>query len=97
MFKQPSFVNLPMRIHQLTEEIKQYNEPTRKSAYELFRLLDNNRKMFAEHLDADIVNSICTAFEDLSNAHPSTYGSPSFIREFETHYQSLLYNLDKVI
>jgi hypothetical protein len=60
-------------------------------------VLDNNRKLFSAHLDAATVNSLCLAFEDLSNAHPADYGSPAFVREFETQYQSLLYNLDKVI
>jgi hypothetical protein len=86
-----------MRIHQLTEEIKQYAEPTKKSAYELFRVLDNNRKLFSEHLDAATVNSISAAFEELSNAHPSDYGSPAFVRAFEIQYQSLLYHLQRVI
>ncbi|MCD6068947.1 MAG: hypothetical protein K0S33_3773 [Bacteroidetes bacterium] len=86
-----------MRIHQLTDEIKHHHSPTRKSAYEIFRILDNNKTLFLSVMDVAYVQSISTSFEELSDSHPSTYGSPSFIRDFEQHYQSLLYNLDKII
>lgn len=86
-----------MRIHQLCDEIKHYDKPIRRSASEIFRVLDSNKKIFAEHLTEDSVESFCNGFERLAASHPSVHGTPAFERDFERLYQSLLYSIDRII
>lgn len=86
-----------MRIHQLSDEIKSYSHPSRKCAGEIFRIIDNNKKLFCEYIDKDYLNSITHAFGELSSGHSSMYETEAFSREFEQHFQSLRYNLDKII
>lgn len=86
-----------MRIHQLCNEIKQYAKPSRRSAAEIFRMLDGNKKIFAEHLTEQTVQSFCNSFEELADSHISVQNSPAFERDFERVFQSLAYNLDRII
>jgi hypothetical protein len=86
-----------MRIHQLIEEIKHHNVPSRKTAYEIYKLLDNNNGLFQEKLEKEYLEGITNSFESLSNSHPLVYDTPVFKREFEQHYQSLLYKFERII
>ena len=87
-----------MRIHQLIEELSQVKPVAgHKSALDISRILDGNRKLFAEHMDPVILNQLLASFTEMAEARPSHYASETFSREFNTAYGTLMFYLRKVI
>jgi hypothetical protein len=87
-----------MRIHQLIEELSQVKPVTgHKAALDISRILDGNRKLFAEHIDPVVLHQLLSRFIEMAEARPSYHASESFRREFETAYGTLMFYLRKVI
>lgn len=87
-----------MRLHEIILEIKELKQvPTHKATMDIFRLLDNNRKLFLEHMEAANYNFALRAFEELSNKSPKEYNTPGYTREFEQAHASLSFYLDRII
>lgn len=87
-----------MRLHEIILEIKELKQlPTHKSTMDIFRLLDNNRKLFLERMEAGNFDYALRAFEELSNKSPKEYNTPGYIRDYEQAHASLSFYLDRII
>ena len=64
------------RIRQIIEEIKELEkEPTHRSTLRICSLLDNNRKLFLEKMEADNFQHVLSGFEALSEKSPVEYAT----------------------
>jgi hypothetical protein len=87
-----------MRINDVILEIKNHqNTSVHKSALDIFRLLETNTALFVGKMDTDNFNHLLNAFENLSYANPKEYTTTSYQRDFQTHYDLLVFYLDKIV
>jgi len=87
-----------MRINDVILEIKNYrNTSIHKSALDIFRLLETNKVFFVDKMDNDNFNHLLNGFENLSYANPKEYVTSSYQRDFQTHYDLLVFYLDKIV
>ena len=87
-----------MRINDVILEIKKYqNSSVHKSALDIFRLLETNQALFTDKMDSNNFNHLLKGFEDLSYANPKDYNTTSYQREYQTHYDLLVFYLDKIV
>ncbi len=87
-----------MRINDVILEIKNYkNTSVHKSALDIFRLLETNKVFFVDKMDSDNFNHLLNGFENLSYANPKEYSTTSYQRDFQTHYDLLVFYLDKIV
>ncbi len=87
-----------MNLKEIVDEIIQVNNPSKhKSALDIFRLLDNNRKLFLKELDKDDFIPLVNGFEKLSYADPKDYSTTSYLNDYERLYGSLLYQINKIV
>ncbi|MEI8136666.1 MAG: hypothetical protein WCH21_04985 [Bacteroidota bacterium] len=86
------------KIEQLIEEIKDLKKETNhKSALQIYRLMDNNKKLFLENIDSADYNFMLSNFESLSYGNPKDYNTSGFIRDYEKYFESLLFHLNKIV
>ncbi len=86
------------RIDQLIEEINGLKkESTRRSALQIYTILDNNRILFLEEIDRDYFTPIENSFGRLSNANAQEYNSPEYKRDFERAAELLSFHLNRII
>lgn len=86
-----------MLIKDIILEIEKHqNTSIRKSVIDIFRLLENNKHEFLNHLDEHDYNFLLRNFENLANTHPKDYETENFKREYLTHYNLLLFYLNRV-
>lgn len=86
-----------MRIHQLIDEIKNHHQAIRKSAQEIHRILDNNKKLFSQHIDSSTTESYIKLFSELADVNVDEYNSDNYKRQFDQNFNSLNYQLDRII
>ena len=48
-------------------------------------------------MDSDNFNHLLNGFENLSYANPKEYSTTSYQRDFQTHYDLLVFYLDKIV
>jgi len=85
------------RVDQLISEIKELRQQaTYKSALRVFQLLDNNKNLFLEKIESDTFRFFLTGFSELSEASAATSQSPSFKREYDKLFETLLFHLNRV-
>lgn len=86
------------RIEQLIDEIGGLrNETTHRSALRILSLLENNKSLFLEKLDADVVNLAIRNFESLCDTPSRDYGTPGYLRDYTKFYESLMFQLSRVL
>lgn len=86
------------RIHQIIEEIRELEkEPTHRSTLRIFSLLENNRKLFLEKIEADNFQHLLSGFEAMTEKSPVEYATTSYKEEFQRNYQSLAFYLNRII
>jgi hypothetical protein len=86
------------RVHQITDEIKEFrNEATHKAALRVYNLLENNKKLFIEKIDKDTFEFLTKSFRELSEASAATYNSPGFKRDYSKSFEGLMFHLQKII
>lgn len=87
-----------MRLPELIEEIKVLRQqPSHKSTMDICRMLENNRKKFLEKMDEYDFNMVFSNFEDLSNSHPTEYGSESYKRSYEQAHSIMSFYFDRIL
>lgn len=67
----------------------------RKASAEIYKILDNNSKLFLQHVEPDIFQMILTRFEDLFNSND--FNSANYKDEFEKSFSLLDFYLRKII
>ena len=86
-----------MTIHDIITEIQNLNnEPSRKSVFEINRLLSNNKELIIKHIDADTINPLFKNFDSLSQASHKEYLSDNFTNEYQKQYNLLMYYFNKI-
>lgn len=86
-----------MTIHDIINEIQSLNnENTRKSVFEINRLLENNKALLLKHMDTESLNPILTQFDSLTQASHQEYTSESFTYDYQKKYQLLMYYFNKI-
>lgn len=86
------------RVRQIIEEIRELEkEQTHRSSMRIYTLLENNRKLFLEKIDADDFKYLLSAFKSLTEKTPAEYGSSAYRNEFQKNFQLLAFHLGRVI
>ena len=86
-----------MLLDQVINEIGQFKDaPNRRSAIEIHRLLDNNKKPLSERMDAESFRILLRDFEKLADAHANEYQSEGYKRDFIKAYNLLMFYLGKI-
>jgi hypothetical protein len=87
-----------MQINDVILEIKNLkNSSVHKSALDIFRLLETNKTIFADKMDSDNFTHLLKGFEQLSYANPKEYTTTSYQRDYQTHYDLLVFYLSKIV
>jgi len=86
------------RIEQLIDEIKELKaEKNYKTALRILAILVNNKKLFSEKIESDLLERIIKNYESISYSNIKDQESTSFIREYENTYENLLFHLNKIV
>ncbi len=86
------------RIEQLINEIfEMKGDVSHKCALRIYNLLENNKKLFGEKMEADNLALLLKNFEAISYGNPTEYNSSGYQRDFEKNYESLSFYLNKII
>ncbi|MGZ3930597.1 MAG: hypothetical protein ACXVP0_04350, partial [Bacteroidia bacterium] len=86
------------RIHDLINELKELKPGNaRKSAFDIYNLLENNAALFLQYVDADQFHLLRANFESLAYATAKDFSSSSYRDDVEKNYNLLSFYLDKVI
>lgn len=87
-----------MRLNSLIEEIRQLRDtPTHTSTLTIYHILENNKALFLQKLDASDLEPIIRKFERLSEALPRDFGSESYKRDYEQACSTLRFYLDRIL
>jgi len=87
-----------MRIHDLINEIQELGGTTpRKASFDIYNILENNKNLFADKLDADVLKQILNSFEKLAYAGAVEFNSVNYKDEFQKTYNLLSFYLGKII
>jgi len=87
-----------MQINDVILEIKNLkNSSLHKSALDIFRLLETNKIVFVDKMDSDNFTHLLKVFEQLSYANPKEYATTSYQRDYQTHYDLLVFYLSKIV
>ena len=87
-----------MRLHDLINEIQEMSGNTpRKAAFDIYNILENNKKLFVGTMDADTFNQILKDFENMAYANANEFNSASYKDNFQKSYNLLAFYLAKVI
>ncbi len=87
-----------MKLNEIIEEIKNYqNLSKHKSALDIYRLLDNNNRLFSEKMEEGDLSGLLTGFEALAYADPKEYTTSAYQNDYEKMYGLLLYHLNKIV
>lgn len=87
-----------MQLNDVILEIKNLkNSSIHKSALDIFRLLETNRTLFVYKMDSDNFSHLLNGFEQLSYANPKEYATTSYQRDYQTHYDLLVFYLSKIV
>jgi hypothetical protein len=73
------------------------NASVHKSAFDIYRLLENNKTLFLKKMNPDNFNHLLTTFENLSYGNPKDYNTAGYAREYNTAYDLLLFYLDRIV
>jgi len=88
-----------MRLHDLINEIQSIGgqTSTRKAAFDIYNILENNKLLFADCLDADVFNQIIKAFEKMAYANASEFSTTAYKDDFHKSYNLLSFYLGRVV
>ncbi len=87
-----------MRIHDLINEIHEISNNTpRKAAFDIYNILENNKKLLEPCMDAETFAQILKSFEKMAYAGASEFNSPNYKDEFQKSYSLLSFYLGKII
>ena len=87
-----------MLINDVILEIKNYkNKSIHKSALDIYKLLEANKEVFLKNMGSDNFNHLLTNFENLTYASPKEYQTSGYARDYQTHYDLLLFYLDRIV
>lgn len=85
------------RLEQIIDEISGLrNEKNHRAALRILNLMQNNKKLFLEEVDPDYLEMALKNFGDLCDTPSRDYGTPSYIRDYEKYYESLMFQLNKI-
>jgi hypothetical protein len=86
------------RLEQLIHEIQGLKQETNhRSSLRILSLLQNNKALFLQALDADYLNMAIKNFELICAMPSKDYGTPAYIRDYEKYYDSLLFYLNRIV
>ena len=87
-----------MLINDVVLEIKNYkNKSIHKSALDIYKLLEGNKEVFLKNMSPENFNHLLTNFENLTYASPKDYQTSGYARDYKTHYDLLLFYLDRIV
>lgn len=87
-----------MRLHDLINEIQELSTNTpRKAAFDIYNILENNKLLFVESMDADTFHQILNSFEKMAYSSAAEFSTSSYKDEFQKTYNLLDFYLGKVI
>jgi hypothetical protein len=86
------------RIHQLISEIGELKQETHhRAVLKILGILENNKALFRENMDPDYLNLVIKDFAGLCDTPPRDHQSPSYIREYQRCFDSLMFHLNRII
>jgi len=85
---------LPQIIHEINE-LK--TQPTHRSCLTIFNLLENNKTLFLQKMEADNFNHVYNAFERLSQSLPRDYNTQEYRSDYDKTHGLLMFYLDRII
>jgi hypothetical protein len=87
-----------MVINDIILEIKNYkNASVHKSAFDIYRLLENNKELFLLKMNAENFKHLLINFENLTYENPKEYLSTGYQRDYQANYDLLLFYLDRIM
>lgn len=87
-----------MLINDVILELKNYkNKSVHKSALDIYKLLESNKEVFLKNMGSDNFNHLLTNFENLTYANPKDYQTSVYARDYQTHYDLLLFYLERIV
>lgn len=87
-----------MRLSALIQEIRELKTETgHKAALDVYRLLNNNKTLFGQKIDPDVLNRLLHDFKVLSDASPAEATTASYKREYEKAWELLAFYLGRII
>ncbi len=87
-----------MRLNALIQEIRELKMETgHKAALDVYRLLNNNKALFGQKMDHDVLNRLLHDFEALSDASPAEAATAGYKREYEKAWELLVFYLGRII
>lgn len=87
-----------MLIDDVIGEIKNYKGvSTHKAAFDIYRLLEGNKRLFLSKMNPENFNHLLNNFEHLTYANPKEYNTSGYIREYNTTYDLLLFYIDRIV
>lgn len=86
------------RLEQIIQEISELRQDrSHRAALRIYNLLENNKKLFLEKIEADYFNYILKNFESVSQASPLEFKNDTFLREYQTYCDSLMFHLNRIV
>lgn len=86
------------RIHQLVGEIKDLrNEANHRSALRICNLLENNRRLFLEKMEADDFSHLLRLFQEIADSPARDFGTEQYKDRYVRSFGLLLFHLDKIL
>lgn len=86
-----------MTIHDIISEIKSLEtDSTRKSVFDINRILQNNKVLLLKHIDKDALLPIINQFDNFTQASHKEYTSESFVFDYQKNYNLLMYYFNKI-
>lgn len=87
-----------MTIQELADQLRELkHEVNHRSTLKVYNLLENNKKVFLQKMEADSFGMLLKGFENLANENPKEHKSENYRREYEKNFELLLFYLDKII
>ncbi len=85
-------------MYKLFEEIKDLKkEPTLRSALRIYTIMNDNKDFFCAVIDKDSYNAILKRYEAFAYGLPIQAGSTEFKEEYNKLFESISYQLERVI
>lgn len=86
------------RLDDLVDEIKQLNSQLNyKTALRIHTILSNNRKLFIEKMDEEVVDRSITNFDSLAQVDFKEQSTDNYLRTFRNAFENLLFYINKII
>lgn len=86
------------KVRQLVEEIRELREEVNhRAALRICAILENNRRLFLEKMDADDFTYLLRLFQEIADTPARDFGTDYYKDNYRRSFGLLLFHLDKII